>query len=63
MSSKNYEQRTRRGLQLPYVQKINLSNNNRRIRKKPPKLCSDCKETNECVKLFSNEVNISHALI
>src|SRR5438552_2568238 len=37
----------------PYMQKINLDNN-KRIRRKPPKLCSDCKETNDCVlKLVS----------
>ncbi|GBB83580.1 hypothetical protein RclHR1_10290002 [Rhizophagus clarus] len=42
----------------PYVQKILPdSNGNRRVRRKPPKLCSDCKETNECVKIISNKVN------
>ncbi|CAG8684208.1 1813_t:CDS:1, partial [Funneliformis caledonium] len=25
--------------------------------KKPPKLCPDCKDTNNCVKLFSGKVN------
>src|SRR3954451_22895483 len=54
MSSTSYEHRTRG---LPYVHKINLGNNNRRIRKNPPKLCADCKETNECIKLISNRVN------
>src|SRR5436190_23457078 len=55
MSSKNYERRTRG---LPYVQKINLGNNNsRRTKRTPPKLCPDCKETNECVKIISNKVN------
>src|SRR6266516_2231649 len=54
MSSKNNYEQTRR---TPYVQKINLSNNNMRTRRKPPKLCPDCKETNDCIKLFSNKVN------
>ncbi|RIA95181.1 hypothetical protein C1645_817027 [Glomus cerebriforme] len=53
-SKKNYEQRTRG---TPYVQKINLSDNNKRIRRNPPKLCPDCKETNDCVKSLSNRVN------
>ncbi|PKY46828.1 hypothetical protein RhiirA4_543584 [Rhizophagus irregularis] len=40
----------------PYVQKIVLnSNNNRRVRRKPPKLCPDCKETSDCVKIFSSK--------
>ncbi|PKK74453.1 hypothetical protein RhiirC2_738824 [Rhizophagus irregularis] len=53
MSSKNnYEQRT------SYVQRFNLSNmSNMRTRRKPQKLCPDCKETNDCVKLLSNKVN------
>src|SRR4051812_9003873 len=54
MSSKSYEQRTRG---LPYVHKINLGNNNRRTRKKPLKLCTECDETNECIKLISSRVN------
>ncbi|CAB4390495.1 unnamed protein product [Rhizophagus irregularis] len=42
----------------PYVQKIVLnSNNNRKVRRKPPKLCPDCKETSDCVKIFSSKVN------
>src|SRR2546421_9503293 len=49
MSSKNYDQRL-------YVQKINLGNNNRRTRSKP-KLCPNCKDTSNCVKLFSNKIN------
>lgn len=52
MSSK---QRTRRTQ--PYVQKINLGNNNKRIRKRPPNLCPDCKETSDCVKLISDKIN------
>jgi hypothetical protein len=49
------KQRTRRTQ--PYeVQKICL-NSNRRIRRKPPKLCPDCKETNDCVKLLSDKLN------
>ena len=51
MSSKNYE----RGL--PYVQKINLSDDNRKPKRKPSKLCLDCEETNEYVKLLSSRVN------
>ncbi|RIA95189.1 hypothetical protein C1645_817035 [Glomus cerebriforme] len=43
--------------QQPYIQKINLDNNSKIIRKKPPKFCPDCKETSDCVKLFSNKVN------
>lgn len=52
MSSK---QRTRRTQ--PYVQKINLDINNKRIRKRPPNNCPDCKETSDCVKLISNKIN------
>src|SRR5205814_4146263 len=41
----------------PYMQKINLDNN-KRIRRKPPKLCSDCKETNDCIlKLVSGRLD------
>ncbi|GBB89646.1 hypothetical protein RclHR1_01640008 [Rhizophagus clarus] len=40
----------------PYIQKINLDNS-KRIRKKPPKPCPDCKETIDCVKLISNKVD------
>src|SRR6266540_447375 len=54
MSSKNYDQKAR---MVPYVRKIHLINNNRRSRRKPPKLCPDCKDTNNCVKLFSSKVN------
>ncbi|RIA95170.1 hypothetical protein C1645_817009 [Glomus cerebriforme] len=54
MSSKYYETRMRGA---PYqVQKINL-NGNIKTRRNPPKMCPDCKETNDCVKLFSNKVN------
>ena len=55
MSSKNYEQKPR-GVPY-YVQKINLGNNNRRSRRRPPKLCLDCKETKDCIKLISSKVN------
>ncbi|GBC08442.1 hypothetical protein RclHR1_08110002 [Rhizophagus clarus] len=42
----------------PYqVHKINLNNDNRRSRRKPPKYCPDCKETDDCIKHFSNKVN------
>jgi hypothetical protein len=40
----------------PYIQKINLDNN-KKIRRKPPKLCYNCKETIDCVKLVSNKVD------
>src|SRR5688572_17520866 len=40
-----------------YVQKINLVNNNRKPRRNSPKLCFDCKETNDCIKIFSSHVN------
>jgi hypothetical protein len=50
MSTKNYEQRT------PYIQKIGLNINSRRIIRKPMKHCSDCKETENYVKTFSNKV-------
>jgi hypothetical protein len=39
-----------------YVQKIDLGNNNKKTRRKPPKLCPDCKETGDYIKLFSNNV-------
>src|ERR1700722_13566213 len=55
MSSTNYEKKAR-GTP-PYVQKIRLDNDNRRIRKRPPKFCPDCKETSNCVKFLSNKVN------
>ncbi|RIA95171.1 hypothetical protein C1645_817010 [Glomus cerebriforme] len=41
----------------PYVQKIVLDNNTKQVRRKPPKLCPDCKETNDSVKLVSNKIN------
>ncbi|GBB83582.1 hypothetical protein RclHR1_10290004 [Rhizophagus clarus] len=42
----------------PYqVHKINLSNDNRKARRKSPKYCSDCKETDDCIKLFSNKLD------
>ncbi|PKY27036.1 hypothetical protein RhiirB3_442593 [Rhizophagus irregularis] len=45
----------------PYIQKIVLnSNNNRRVRRKPPKLCPDCKET-ICFKI-SNFSNLNNNL-
>src|SRR5947209_946133 len=55
MSNMSNEQRTRKTQ--PYVQKINLGNSNKRIKKRPPKLCPDCKETSNCVKLISNKIN------
>jgi hypothetical protein len=42
---------------VPYVQKIVLNSNNKRIRRKPPKLCPDCKETSDCVKTVSSKIN------
>src|ERR1043165_5804143 len=53
-SSRSYEQKAR---MMPYVKKIQLINNDKRSRRKPPKLCPDCKDTNNCVKLFSSKVN------
>lgn len=52
MPLKNYEPKTH-----PYqVQKINLTDN-RKTRRRQPKYCPDCKETDDCVKLFSNKLN------
>jgi hypothetical protein len=42
---------------VPYVQKIVLNSNNKRVRRKPPKLCPDCKETSDCVKIVSSKIN------
>ncbi|CAB4390497.1 unnamed protein product [Rhizophagus irregularis] len=39
------------------MQKIRLDSGGKRIRKKPVKPCQDCKETNDCIKLFSNKIN------
>ncbi|CAB4428389.1 unnamed protein product [Rhizophagus irregularis] len=39
------------------AQKVFFNSNSRRVRRKPPKLCPDCKETSDCVKIFSSEVN------
>src|SRR5271163_3056091 len=56
----SYKKRTRKTPS--YVQKISFDTfdstgcSNRRIRKKP-KLCPDCIETNDCVKLLSSKVN------
>ncbi|PKC72225.1 hypothetical protein RhiirA1_452582 [Rhizophagus irregularis] len=53
MSSKNYGQKTC-GTP-PYVQKIQFEN---KIKKtNPPKICSDCEEMSDSVKLFSSKVN------
>ncbi|RGB30351.1 hypothetical protein C1646_765453 [Rhizophagus diaphanus] len=53
MSSKNYGQKTC-GTP-PYVQKIRFEN---KIKKRnPQKICSDCKETSDSIKLFSSKVN------
>jgi hypothetical protein len=41
----------------PYAQKINLNNNYRRNKRRPSKLCSNCNETKDCIKLFSNKIN------
>ncbi|CAG8629447.1 hypothetical protein GLOIN_2v1820257 [Rhizophagus irregularis DAOM 181602=DAOM 197198] len=40
----------------PY-KKIRLDSGGKRIKKKPPKHCQNCKETNDCVKLFLNKIN------
>ncbi|GBC09833.1 hypothetical protein RclHR1_09150004 [Rhizophagus clarus] len=56
MSSSNYAQKT---CGTPsYIQKIRLDNHVCKIRKrKPTKVCPDCKETNDSVELFSSKVN------
>ncbi|CAI2168026.1 8403_t:CDS:1 [Funneliformis geosporum] len=54
MTSKSYEQKSR---MRPYVRKFNLLENNRQTKKKPPKFCPDCKETCNCVKLFSGKIH------
>ena len=42
----------------PYDQKILFDNSTSRIkRRKPPKVCPDCKETSDSVSQFSNKVN------
>src|SRR5437870_4442755 len=53
MLSRIYEPRTRG---TPYVQKINLSTNNKKTKRRP-KLCPDCEETTNCINLLSNKVN------
>ncbi|CAI2161518.1 1442_t:CDS:1 [Funneliformis geosporum] len=60
MLNKNYEKKSR---MIPYVRKINLNNDNKSARRKPPKFCLDCKETDNCVKLFSNKVNKIEELV
>jgi len=48
----------KRTYEAPYhIQKINPGNANRRVRKKPPMPCHECKETSNCIKLFSNNIN------
>ncbi|CAB5370634.1 unnamed protein product [Rhizophagus irregularis] len=37
--------------------KIRIDSGGKRIKKKPPKHCQNCKETNDCVKLFLNKTN------
>ena len=54
MSSKKCGTKPRGSL---YVQKINLNDNDRKPRRMPPKLCLNCEETNEYVKLLSSRVN------
>ncbi|UZO16341.1 uncharacterized protein OCT59_007730 [Rhizophagus irregularis] len=39
------------------ISKIRLDSGGKRIKKKPPKHCQNCKETNDCVKLFLNKIN------
>jgi hypothetical protein len=41
----------------PYVHKIVLNSNNRRVRRKPLKLCPDCKETSDLANTLYNKVN------
>ncbi|GBC10270.1 hypothetical protein RclHR1_00950007 [Rhizophagus clarus] len=55
MTSKNYGRETHRTS--PYVQKIRLDKIACRIgKRKPPKVCPDCKETNDSVKLISSKI-------
>ncbi|CAG8442867.1 4056_t:CDS:2 [Funneliformis mosseae] len=42
---------------IPYVRKINLTDDNKRTKRKPPKLCPDCNESDNFNKLFSNKFN------
>ncbi|CAB5383274.1 unnamed protein product [Rhizophagus irregularis] len=58
MSSKNYGKNTC-GTP-PYVSKIRFEN---KIKKKPPKICSDCKETSDSVKLISSKANKTEEII
>jgi len=51
-----------RGSSQPYVQKIDLGNN-RRVRRKPLKLCPECKETSDYIKLFSSKINKIEELV
>ncbi|CAB5383270.1 hypothetical protein RhiirA5_432277 [Rhizophagus irregularis] len=39
-----------------YTQNIFFTSNNRRVRRKPPKLCPDCKETSDSIKVPSSKV-------
>ena len=55
MSSKNYGRKTYRTLQ--YVQKIRIDNNNRKIKRNPPKFCPYCKEISNSIKILSDKVN------
>ena len=41
----------------PYVQKINLSNHDRRTKRRPPKSCPDCNESDNYIRTFSNKVS------
>src|SRR5436853_3760155 len=50
----SYKQKSRG---LPYVQKIDFDNNSKRIRRKSSKICTECKETNDCVKLVSSKMD------
>ncbi|CAB5383272.1 unnamed protein product [Rhizophagus irregularis] len=39
-----------------YAQKVFFNSNSRRVRRKPPKLCPECKETSDSVKVSSSKV-------
>ncbi|CAG8578845.1 5844_t:CDS:2 [Funneliformis caledonium] len=54
MSNKNYKKKP---IMIPYVRKINLTDDNKRTKRKPPKLCPDCNESDNFNKLFSNKFN------
>lgn len=47
----------------PFVHKIFLNSNNRRVKKKPPKLYPDRKKTSDCVKNFSSKISTIEEIV